>query len=473
VGARVDQWRTHLGTVRFRITVLATLVVFVVLTVTGIGLVVSQRELLTDGVDASLRQRADEIEGLLHDDPESAFTRSWGGPTDEDNLTQLVSSDGRVLKQSANIADVSRPVAEGPVLGAGDDTRTLKHLPLDDDDAFRLLSRTIYTDADEVADEDGIVVIHVATDIDDIHEGSEVLTDLLFWTIPLVTILLAMVVWWLTGRTLRPVEAIRSQVALMGGTDLHCRVPEPPTDDEIARLARTMNAMLARVEDAQHRQQRFVADAAHELRTPLTRIRSDLEVDKAHPEAADFAATQDRLLEEALGMQDLMDDLLHLARSDAGAGGADFMAVDVDDLVLREARRLRDRGRVEVDASGVSAAQTQGDSTQLVRMVRNLADNAERHAESKVRFTLAEEDGELVLVVADDGPGIPEADRERVFERFTRLDAARSRTDGGAGLGLAIVHEIVARHHGTVRAVDPDGETGARLEVRLPATDAG
>lgn len=472
MGARLAQWRTHLGTVRFRITVLATLVVFVVLTATGIGLVVSQRELLTDGVDASLHQRADEIESLLHDDPDSAFTRSWGGPTDEDNLTQLVSSDGRVLKQSANIADETNPVADGPASpGAGDDTRTLKNLPLDDDDAFRLLSRTVVTDADEVAD-DGIVVIHVATDIDDIHEGSEVLTDLLFWTIPLVTGLLAAVVWWLTGRTLRPVEAIRSQVAMMGGTDLDCRVPEPPTDDEIARLARTMNAMLARVEDAQHRQQRFVADAAHELRTPLTRIRSDLEVDKAHPEKADLPATQDRLLEEALGMQDLMDDLLHLARSDAGAGGADFMAVDVDDLVLREARRLRDRGRVEVDVRGVSAAQTQGDSAQLVRMLRNLADNAERHAGSTVRFTLAEEGDDLVLVVADDGPGIPEADRERVFERFTRLDAARARTDGGAGLGLSIVHEIVARHHGTVRAVAPDGDVGARLEVRLPATAA-
>ena len=469
MGARLAPWRTHVGTVRFRITVLATLVVFVVLTVTGIGLVVSQRELLTDGVDASLRQRADEIESLLHDDPSSAFTRPWGGPTDEDNLTQLVSSDGRILKQSPNIADEARPVAEGPAgPGAGDDTRTLKDLPLDD--AFRVLSRTVVTDADEVAGDDGIVVIHVATDIDDIHEGSEVLTDLLFWTIPLVTILLAVVVWWLTGRTLRPVEAIRSQVAVMGGTDLDCRVPEPPTDDEIARLARTMNAMIARVEDAQHRQQRFVADAAHELRTPLTRIRSDLEVDKAHPETADLAATQDRLLEEALGMQDLMDDLLHLARSDAGAGGAGFTAVDVDDLVLREARRLRDRGRVDVDVSGVSAAQTQGDSAQLVRMLRNLADNAERHAGSTVRFVLAEEGDELVLVVADDGPGIPEADRERVFERFTRLDAARSRSAGGAGLGRSIVHEIVARHHGTVRAVGPNGEAGARLEVRLPST---
>jgi signal transduction histidine kinase len=123
----------------------------------------------------------------------------------------------------------------------------------------------------------------------------------------------------------------------------------------------------------------------------------------------------------------------------------------------------------------VSAAQTEGDAGQLARMLRNLADNAERHAESTVRFSLAEDDAahELVLVVADDGPGIAPADRERIFERFTRLDLARARDEGGTGLGLAIVQEIVTRHGGLVAAVDPDpaGSPGARLVVRLPSTN--
>jgi signal transduction histidine kinase len=456
--------REHAGTVRFRITALATLVVFVVLAMTGIGLVAAQRELLTDGVDATLRQRADDVEVELREEPALALARSWGGREDDDNVTQLVGPDDEVLAASANIADYDAPVVDDPA-GRSDHLRTVGELAAYDTE-YRVLSRLVPVDG--IADV-GWVVVHVATDIDEIHDGAEVLTDLLVVAIPIVTALLAVVVWWLIGRTLQPVEAIRSRVALMGGGDLHRRVPEPPTDDEIARLARTMNGMLERLEAAQRRQQRFVADASHELRTPLTRIRSELEVDMAHPERADPAATRGRVLDEALGMQGLLDDLLRLAQADAGAGGADSEPVDVDDIVLREARRLRDRGRVGVDVHGVSAGQARGDSGQLARLVRNLADNAERYAATTVRFTLAEDGDQLLLVVADDGPGIPAADRERVFGRFTRLDDARTRDAGGAGLGLAIVAEIVARHGGTVTAVEPPaGDGGARLEVRLP-----
>ena len=456
----------HTGTVRFRITALAALVVFVVLALTGIGLVAAQRELLTGGVDATLRQRADDVEAELRDAPAVALSRSWGSRGDDDNVTQLVGPGDEVLASSINIAGYRAPVADDPS-GRGDAYRTVGELATYDTE-YRVLSRLVPVDG--IA---GVtwVVVHVATDIDEIHDGAEVLTDLLVVIIPVVAALLAVVVWWLTGRTLQPVEDIRGQVALMGGADLHRRVPEPPTDDEIARLARTMNGMLERLETAQRRQQRFVADASHELRTPLTRIRSELEVDIAHPERADPMATQGRVLDEALAMQGLLDDLLRLASADAGAGGADFAPVDIDDIVLREARRLRDRGRVEVDVHGVSAGQAHGDAGQLVRLVRNLADNAERHAARTVRFSLGEEGGHLLLVVADDGPGIAAADRERVFERFTRLDDARTRDAGGAGLGLAIVAEIVARHHGTVVAVPPpDGAAGARLEVRLPCS---
>ena len=461
-------WETHVGTVRFRVTALATAVVAIVLVLVGIVLVIAQRELVMDGVDESLGNRADDIEDLLHDntiDPESV---SWGGPGDEDSLTQVVGTDGEVMARSANLRGLDDTVAELPTNG-GDWTRTVHDIPFDVDDAFRMLSRRIETPSD------GAVVIHVASDVDEIEEAKEILSDLLVVTIPIVTVLLAMVVWWMTGRTLRPVEAIRRGVAAIGGGDLDRRVPEPPTDDEIARLARTMNAMLDRVEVAHRRQQRFVADAAHELRTPLTRIRSDVEIDIAHPEAADDAATRARVLEEAVEMQSLLDDLLHLARSDAGAASSHHPhdePVDVDDLVLQEARRLRDRGRVEVDVHSVSAAQTEGDPGQLARVLRNLADNAERHADTRVCFELSEDGGELVLVVVDDGPGIAPEDRDRIFERFTRLDEARARDEGGTGLGLAIVQDIVTRHGGTVTATDPtDPAGGARFVVRLPSTN--
>ena len=449
--------RSIVGTVRFRITALATVLVALVLTLTGFVLVTAQRHVLTQGVDSTLRQRVDAIIDL---GPDGWADRRWGAPNDEDNVTQVLDEDGDVVTQSANMPDDYGALLSPPT-GFGDSYRE-RHVPIDDDE-YRLLSRRARLDGD-------IYIIHVGTDIDEIHEGAEVLGHLLLGMIPFVTVLLAALVWILTGRTLRPVEAIRSGVAAMGGSDLDHRVPVPPGDDEIARLARTMNAMLDRVEEAQRRQQRFVSDASHELRTPLTRIRSELEVDLAHPEQTDLVAAQRRVLGDTIEMQGLVDDLLHLARADAGALRGVMEPVDVDDLVLREARRLRERGQVTVDVSGVSAAQTVGDAADLGRMVRNLADNAEHHAHGTVRFTLAEQDGSLELEVLDDGPGIAAADRERIFERFTRLDDARARDSGGVGLGLAIVREIVARHNGTVAAADPPAGSGpgARLVVRLP-----
>ncbi len=283
-----------------------------------------------------------------------------------------------------------------------------------------------------------------------------------------MAVLLAVLIWWLVGHTLRPVEAIRAEVADIGGSDLHRRVPVPSGDDEIARLARTMNTMLERVDDAAQAQARFVADASHELRSPLTRIRSELEVDLAHTDRSDLAATHRSVLQETVGLQHLVEDLLLLARTGAGAATAtSASAVDLDDIVVSLARRLRADGQVAVDITDVTAVQVRGHAAALTRAVGNLADNAARHATDTVTLTLGERDHSAVLAVSDDGPGIPPEDRERVFERFTRLDEARAAHDGGAGLGLAIARDIVERHGGTL-AVDPDHHPGARLVVTLP-----
>jgi signal transduction histidine kinase len=228
-----------------------------------------------------------------------------------------------------------------------------------------------------------------------------------------------------------------------------------------------MNEMLDRLEESSERQQRFVADASHELRSPLTRIRSAVEVDLAHPGASDLRATHASVLEDVRELQDLVDDLLQLARSDAAVDPDRTELVDLDDVVLRETDRLRARGGVTVDISGVSAAQVAGDPGQLGRAVRNLAENAARHAASRVAFTTAEHDGVAELTVSDDGPGIPEDQRERVFERFARLDPARRRGEGGTGLGLAITREIVTRHGGSIH-VDPAHEPGCRFVLRIP-----
>lgn len=292
---------------------------------------------------------------------------------------------------------------------------------------------------------------------------------------PVLAILVGMLTWWLVGRALQPVEAIRAEVAGLSEEDLHRRVPEPTIQDEIGRLARTMNGMLGRLEGSLERQRRFVADSSHELRSPLTTMLAEIEVAMAHPHTTDPATVLGDLRSEAERLEHIIDDLLLLARADEGAlARRRHRLIDLDDLVADEVARLRRRGRVQVDAGGLSAAQIWGDRDPLIRVVRNLLDNAERHGRSRVTVELGEEVGALgeeaggsaLLVVADDGPGIPPADRERVFERFTRLDDARERTSGGSGLGLAIVRDIVRAHGGSVRV--EDSEVGARFAVRLP-----
>jgi signal transduction histidine kinase len=228
-----------------------------------------------------------------------------------------------------------------------------------------------------------------------------------------------------------------------------------------------MNRMLGRLQRAHQRQRRFVADASHELRSPVASIRQHAEVALAHPASTTTGELAATVLAEDLRIERLVEDLLLLARADEHALPARRRQVDLDDLVFDEARRLRAATGLRVDVGAVSAGRVDGDADGLRRVLRNLGDNAARHASGRIGFALAERDGAAVLVVDDDGPGIPEADRERVLERFVRLDDARARDAGGSGLGLAIVAELVAAHGGAVGvAGSPFG--GARVEVSLP-----
>jgi signal transduction histidine kinase len=441
--------------VRFRITAIAALAVATLLVVTAAGLVITQRRLLLESLDESLEQEA------------TAISDAWAAgsvpptlaPVGDDDAVAQVVVDGDVTQATANARGVP-PLAVPAPDGDGADVRNVDGL-MDEDEAFRVLTRPV----------DGPLgdgVVHVASPLDDIDEATGLLAGSLAVAVPAVTAVLAALVWWLVGRTLRPVEGMRREAAGIRGDDLARRVPEPAGDDEIARLARTLNAMLDRIEDAARRQQRFVADASHELRSPLARMRAELEVDLAHPAGADPAATTRSVLDETIGMQALIDDLLVLARQDAGAARTrPGVAVDLDELVAEQVRRLRAERRARVDAGAVGAAQVTGDAGALRRALANVVDNAARHARSTVTLTLAERDGWAVLSVADDGPGIPADRRDAVFERFARLDGARSASTGGTGLGLAIARAVVLDHGGTI-AVDPHHRPGARLVVTLP-----
>ncbi|MGH9190620.1 MAG: sensor histidine kinase [Acidimicrobiales bacterium] len=442
--------RPLVATVRFRITALATAAVVATLLTAGFSIVTLQRRLLSENLKDSIEQRSQDVAGLV---TAGRLPEVLAGG--EDTLVQ-VTGRGGVILASPGLAD--RPPMAGAVQGRVESIQTIEGL-LGPGENFRVLSR-------RVEGPDGVVV-HVAGSLGDLEESTRDLTIALAAVVPATGMVLAALIWWIVGRTLSLVEAIRSDVAEIGGRDLRRRVIEPDGDDEIARLARTMNAMLERVEDASLRQQAFVADASHELRSPLARIRSELEVDLLYPATADPRATHRSVLAEVDGLAHLVEDLLHLARSDGTTGLRRDDPVDLDDIVFGVVERARPASKVAFDVTGVTAAQVRGDAGLLSRAVANLLDNSVRHATGSVSLSLAENQSEAVLTVADDGTGIPAERREWVFERFTRVDDARHRATGGSGLGLAITRDIIDRHGGTV-IVDPDFGPGARFVVTLP-----
>jgi signal transduction histidine kinase len=274
-------------------------------------------------------------------------------------------------------------------------------------------------------------------------------------------------VWLVVGRALRPVEQIRGAVTAITSADLSQRVPEPGTDDEIGRLASTMNDMLARLEDSAARQRRFVADASHELRSPLTAIRTGLEVGLSHPDRAPWPEIASRAVRQSQRLEQLIAELLVLARADAGQLGA-RQPVDLAAL-LADLRSATPAPGISIDVFVPSGTVTTGNPEDLSRMFRNLLDNAVRYARHRVLITSAAGPDGIVVEIADDGPGIPASERERVFSRFVRLDASREHASGSAGLGLAIAREIATAHGATIVLTDAVAG-GTRAIVTMSGT---
>ncbi|MBX6768778.1 MAG: HAMP domain-containing protein, partial [Actinomadura rubrobrunea] len=273
----------------------------------------------------------------------------------------------------------------------------------------------------------------------------------------------AWITWRVVGRTLRPVAQIRTQLAEISATDLSRRVPESDAEDEIAELARTANETLERLERAVARQRQFASDASHELRTPIAGLRAKLEDAAMHPDDTDLRAAIRSALRDVDRLQSIVADLLLLAR--IGTVGAVQESIDLAELTSAGLAR-RPQSRLEISSDLREDVRVRGVRVQLERLLGNLLDNAERYAASRVHVEVVREGGRAVLRVTDDGSGIPDVDRERIFERFTRLDSARSRDAGGAGLGLAIAREIAQAHGGSLRV--EDWPRGARFALSLP-----
>ncbi|MGJ9412236.1 sensor histidine kinase [Aeromicrobium sp. CF4.19] len=468
-GARARLRRTS---VRARTTAAAVVVVAVVLVLGAVAVVLSLRGVLTDGVASAAEQRAEDVATRIEADglPElSQDDASTDGPDDaedaveeqlgeaDDEVLLVLDGDGTVLLSLGD--DEARVIAAeiGPRRDGDDGGRVVV-----EDEEYTVALADARTGG---AGGDREVQVVVARPLEDVAESVATLALLLAIGVPVALVLIGATTWVVVGRALWPVEQIRIEAAAIDGARLHHRVPEPDSDDEIGRLARTVNLMLDRLETSARRQRQLVADTSHELRSPIASIRQSAEIAEAHPDALPPHELSSTVLAEAVRMQGIVDDLLLLARADERDLRLRASDVDLDDLVYTEARRLRPQS-IEA-TSAIEAVRTTGDGPALARMLRNLVDNAVRHARGRVHLELVAEGDEALLAVEDDGTGVPEVDRERVFERFVRLDAARARDDGGSGLGLAIVQEIVAAHHGDVRVVD-GSLGGARFEVRLP-----
>jgi signal transduction histidine kinase len=411
---------------------------------------------LIAALDETARQRARDVVALVDSgqlpDP---IPVAAGTP-----LVQVVDADDRVVAASAGgdrlvpilLPDDVAAVRDGAV-------RTIGGSRLGLSGELRVIG--------EPADAEEPQTVLVAMSVAEVEGSLQVVRTAMIVGAPLLVGGFAMVCWLLVGSALRPVAALRRGAEDITTTRQAGRLPVPDADDEVRRLALTLNDMLERLERSSARQRSFVADAAHELRSPLTAIRTQLEVARAHPQQADWPQVSTDALADVERLSRLVDDLLVLARLEDGAVRPPVEAVDLVHVADRiVARTVAD---VSLRREGDDEVIVHADVDAVQRVVANLVDNAVRYGATTVIVDVRDgAGGGAVVSVADDGPGIPAEQREHVFERFTRLDHARSRDAGGAGLGLAIVRELVRSQGGEVSL--EDNAPGLRAVVRLPET---
>jgi len=411
---------------------------------------------LERATDDAANRTADEVAALL-DEGRLPDPIPVGGTT----LVQVLDEQGRVLAASAGADRLVAALPPEELTAALSGPQTVSGAAFGVNGPMRVVAQRAGPSSS------GIVVVGVpAGDIDD---AVRIARTALIVGYAVLLAALAAVGWRLVGATLRPVEALRAGAEKITGAGSNDTLPVPRSADEIRRLANTLNGMLDRLESSRRRQRAFVADAAHELRSPLASLRTQLDValvTGTEPDTADLLAEVDRLT-------DLVDDLLLLARADDAIPPPPEV-LDLADLAQEVVARYADaRVPVTLLRVGTSDLLVEANPTALARVLANIVDNAVRYATTAVAVSVGSAaDGGAVLGVTDDGPGIPAADRARVFERFTRLHDARDRNTGGSGLGLAIVGELVRQQGGSVALDDknPGGDPpGLRVEVHLPS----
>ncbi len=428
-----------LRSIRARVTLGAVLVVAIALGLGAAGGVWVLGRSLTEGVAAALENDLDVLGDRIED-----------GELSPSGIAEV--EDGPLI------------LLRGPGGAANEDEATALPELAEDEVARVRIDGESYLAASESTEAGTLTV---ARSLEQVDEAVATASGLLAAAVPLALLLIGFVVWGVASRALAPVERLRRQVDEIDAAGLERRLDGGGAGDELDRLAGTMNGMLDRIERSQRAQRQFVSDASHELRSPLATMRQHAELASAHPESTSPEELTGIVLHEGTRMQELVDGMLLLARLDEHRGPGSATDVDIDDLALVEASRLRGLG-IRVDARGVSPGRVRGSAVLLGRALRNLADNAARHARETVTIRVRTEGPRVVVTVEDDGAGIAPEHRERIFERFFRLDEARARDEGGSGLGLAIVREV-ALAHGGAASVASSASGGASFSLVLPA----
>lgn len=460
----VPEWlRPSMWGLAIRSALAAAAVVTIALAAGATALLFVLDRALISTLDDAASTRAQDITTSLQFDRPADLDSELFGTNQRITLVQVIDPTGQVVRTSdpypgAPATDARPPAGGSPARGLSGRT--------DHGTDLRITAQGVSSGATDYT-------VIVAVSAEPVEATVATVGGLLALGGPVIALVAAVATYTLVRRSLRSVEHIRTQVAAISSSDLGERIPVPTPRDEISALARTMNDMLTRIDAGHTAQRRFVADASHELRNPLATLTLALELADARPELLDDELVRETLLPEVTRMHLLVDDLLLLARADEHGLPLRLGEVDLDDVVDAEVRRARG-GTEKTITAALSPVRICGDRTQLERVVRNLIDNAVRFAAQTVHAQVMQRGDTAQIIVSDDGPGIPQPDRDRVLGRFVRLDNSRGRNLGGSGLGLAIVAEIVSAQGGSVRIGD-SAQGGCQVVVTLatsPVTPA-
>lgn len=441
------------GSVRLRTTLFSVIVVGVAVFGASAWLISSQRNSLTSGIQTTALLRAQDLASVIED---GTIPTDIAVKNEDSSFVQVINSSGTVVASSENISGELSLASKIPVSEIVT-FYTRSELPAGESD-FRVIGLRVQSTK-------GAFTIFSGVSLEPAIDGTDSLRNSLLIVMPILLLLVGAFTWIAVGMAFRPVEDITRMVSEITAEDLHRRVPQLNSDDEISYLAKTMNNMLERLENSDQEQRAFIGDVSHELRSPLAGMQAQLEVHQLHPDADHTAQVVSEVLEEVTRMNHLINDMLLLATVEKQRVQTSYEYVSLNEVVLTEAEKIKGKTTLEINFSNVHAVQVIGSERQLARLLRNLLENAVRFAEANIRVSLIKTDVGVQLRIDDDGPGIPMAERESVFHRFTRLDESRTRSDGGVGLGLAIVRKIADIHGATVHI--EDNHPGAAFIVKF------